>query len=150
MPLVAILVGGILLDLAFRGTEHEFAKQLEVDFGQSEFWAWAVALWLIGSLGAVKSLRVASDAGLVLVLVVLVLRNGGFFDKAQQLITHPPAAAPAVPLSQYGAVAPAASGGSSGGGGGFLGGLMGGGGSSGGGAASAVGDVASIAAIALL
>lgn len=148
MELVAILVGGMLLDLAFRGTEHQFAQQLEQDFGQSEFWTWAAAIWIVGALGAVKELRTVSNLALALIVVVLILKNGGFFSQAQQLITHLPSPAPAVPISSYGQPA-AASGGSSGGssgGGGFLGGLFGGGGGASG-AASTVGEVASIAAI---
>jgi hypothetical protein len=149
MPLIAMLFGGILLDLAFRGTEHEFATQLEQDFGGGEFWAWAAAIWVIGAIGAIPDLRSVSNWALGLVIVVLVLVNGGFFTQAQALITNPPGAAPAVPLSSYQAVnllGGSSSSSSSSGGGGVLGGLFGGSSSGGGSSVAQAAEVAAIVA----
>lgn len=88
MPLVAIGIGLIMIDLAFRGTEHEFAAQLENDFGGGEFWAWAAAIWIIGAVGSVKGLEGVSKAAMALVIVVLVLQNGGFISQASAIITN--------------------------------------------------------------
>lgn len=116
MPLAAIIIGAVLLDLAFRGTEHEFAKQLGQDFGQgSEFLAWAASIAILGALGYVPALRQVSKLALALVILVMVIRNKGGFQQIAQLIEHPPAPAPAIPLSSYGSS-------SSSGGGGLLGG----------------------------
>jgi uncharacterized membrane protein YgcG len=129
VPLVAILLGAMMITLAVRGTEHTFAKQLGQDFGQSEFWSWAGALILLGSVGYVKALKPVQTPALALVIAVIVLRNGGVFTQLQQLITNPPQPAQPVSLTSYAQVGSSSSGGSSGGGGG-LGGLLG---SSGGG-----------------
>ena len=102
MPLAAILVGFVLIDLAFRGTEHAFAKQLGQDFGQgTQFWSWAAAIAILGALGYTGPLRKLSDAMLALVIIVLVLSHGGLFEQIASLINTPPAPAPAIPLSQY-------------------------------------------------
>lgn len=102
MPLAAILAGLIILDLAFRGTEHEFATALAADFGQgSRFWSWAAAIGIIGALGYVDSLRRVSTLMLGLVIVVMVLRNGGLFAQLGAVIANPPKAAAAVPISSY-------------------------------------------------
>lgn len=104
MPLVAILVGAIMLDLAARGTEHEFATQLAADFGAgSRFWAWAAAIVILGALGSAPGLKKIGWLPLTLVVLVMVLANGGFYTRFAALITNPPKPAAAVPLSQYGA-----------------------------------------------
>jgi uncharacterized membrane protein YgcG len=103
VPIGVILVGVSLLILAARGTEHEFAKQLESDFGQAQqFVAAIAAIIIIGALGYVTQLRTLSNLMLALVIVVLVLKNGGLFTQLAQVVTHPPAPAAAVPLSSYG------------------------------------------------
>lgn len=126
MPLVLILLGLMTIDTAARGTEHEFARQLGQDFGNTQFWSWAAAIAILGAIGYAPKLRKISDAAMLLVILVLVLKNGGLFAQAAKLITSPPTPAPSVPLSSYGS----GSGSSSSGGG--LGGLLGlgGGGSS--------------------
>ena len=84
MPLAAILLGAILIDLAFRGTEHEFAAQLGQDFGQgSQFIAWAAAIVILGAIGYVKPLDKVSTGLLALVILVMVIRNGGLFAQLE-------------------------------------------------------------------
>ncbi len=152
MPLVAIIAGLVMIDLAFRGTEHEFAAQAAQDFGTgSQFWAWFAAISLLGALGYVPQLRTLSNAAMALVIVVLTLRNGGIFAQLAAVIDNPPQAAPSVPLA-------GAAGGGGGGGGGLFGNLFGGGGggplalfsgnSGGGGTIQTAAEVANIAAAA--
>ncbi len=102
MPIVAILVGAMCLDLAFRGTEHAFAKQLAADFGGGEFVSWAAAILVLGGLGYVPALRKVSTLSLALVIVVLLLRNGGLFTQLAAVVRSPPKAMAAIPLSSYG------------------------------------------------
>jgi hypothetical protein len=119
MPLVAIIMGAILADLAFRGTEHEFAKQLGADFGQgSQFWSWAAAIAIIGALGYVDALKRPSGLLMALVVLGMVLKNGGLFQQLEAIVTHPPQAAPAVSLTSYSNPNLGLGGGGSGGGGG--------------------------------
>ena len=102
MPIVAIIVGAIMLDLAFRGTEHEFAKQLGQDFGQSsQFYAWGGAIVVIGALGYVPAIGRLANLLLALVILVAVIKNGGAFNQVEQLIQSPPAPAPAVSITSY-------------------------------------------------
>ena len=116
-----------MVDLAFRGTEHDFAKLAVTDFGGgSQFYAWAAAILVLGALGYVPGLRKTSSALLALVIVVLVLVHGGAFTTLAGVITHPPTPVPSIPLSDY--KNPTTSGSSKGGGSG--GGSGGGGGSS--------------------
>jgi hypothetical protein len=147
VPLIAIALGVIMIDLAMRGTEHEFAKQLESDFGQSQFWSWVAAIWVLGAIGAVPELRRVSTAGMALVIVALVLANGGLFEQLAKVITAPPKPAPAIPLSAYPSSAPAAAPAkSSGSGGGLFGKLFGGLGNllGGGGGGAGVADAAGV------
>lgn len=102
MPIAAIIIGILLIDVAFRGTEHKFATQLGQDFGQgSQFWSWAAAIGIIGALGYVDALRKVSNLLLGLIIIVMVLRNGGLFAQLAAVIKNPPQALPAVPLTSY-------------------------------------------------
>lgn len=136
MPLAAIILGALLIDLAFRGTEHEFAQQVGADFGSGgQFWPFAGSIAIVGALGYIEPLRRVSTALLALVAVVWLLSNRGVLAQLAAVIEHPPQAAPAVPLGAYGGSG--GSGGSSAGGAGGSGsggvlGLLGGGGSGGG------------------
>lgn len=101
MPIAVIFVGGIMIVLAFRGTEHQFARQLGTDFANGEYLSWMAAVVIIGSLGYAKPLRPLSSLLLALVVVVLAVSHRGLFAQLQQLIQHPPAPTPAVPISAY-------------------------------------------------
>lgn len=102
MPLAAILVGTMLVVLAFRGTEHNFAKLLGQDFGQgSQFWSWAVALGVLGTLGYVDALKRFSNLFLGLVIVVLVLKNGGLFTQLAAVVRSPPKASAPISIASY-------------------------------------------------
>ncbi len=102
MPIAVILLGAICIDLAFRGTEHEFAAQLGKDFGGGQFVAWLAAMVFLGALGYVPALRKLSDLSMALVIVVLVLKNGGLLTQLGQVISSPPSAAPHVPIAAAG------------------------------------------------
>jgi len=102
MPIAAIILGAMLIDLAFRGTEHLFAAQLGKDFGQgTQFLSWAAAVLILGSIGYVPALSKVSTLLNALVIVALVLRNGGLFAQIAGVIEHPPAATKAVLISSY-------------------------------------------------
>lgn len=142
MPLAAIILGVIIITLAFRGTEHQFAQQLGKDFASddSNFLAWAAAVLAIGAVGYSKTLRPISTVGLALVIVALVLSRGGLFERLQAVVIDPPAPSPRVPLSAYGS--PPGAGAAAGAGGGASGG-----GSKKSGAMSALGIVAEVAGV---
>jgi uncharacterized membrane protein YgcG len=145
VPLLLILFGAVLVTVAWRGTEHQLAAQLSADFGTGgQFLAWAAAIGVLGAIGYVPQLRTLSNLAMALVIVVLVLRNGGLFTELAAVIDHPPAASPTVPLAAYSGSSTGGAGGTGGGGGPF--GLFSGGG--GGGVAQYAGTAATIAALA--
>ena len=146
MPLVAILLGLVLIDAAWRGTEHELAALAAQDFGGTQFVSWAGAILLLGSVGFYQPLRKLSDLAMGLVIVVLILQNGGLFAQLQQIITSPPAPSPTVPLAAAGmGQGGAAGGGGYGGGyGGGLGSFLSGGGYGGGGGLSNLAGAAAL------
>lgn len=98
MPIVAIILGAVLVVIALRGTEYEFGDQLESDFGQTAFWSWAAAILFLGALGYVPALRRVSQYSVGLVVLVMVLRNGGLFTQLARFVDSPPSPAPVIPL----------------------------------------------------
>ena len=87
MPLALLLIGGILVITAVKGTWNDLFNVVKGDFqGQNNFLYWLVAIVGIGLLGFVKPIRPISDAFLVLVVVVLFLSHKGFFQKFQEAI----------------------------------------------------------------
>jgi hypothetical protein len=146
MILGVILIGLILISAAVNNTAGELGTQLQGDLlGTDGFVTWIVAIGALGALGYVPQLRTTSRYMILLLLVVLVLRNGGLWANATQALQLANSDGPAPAIAT--ASGPASSGtqtASSSGGGGLLGGLLGGGGSSSSGA-----DAAAVAAIAL-
>lgn len=126
MPLVLIAFGAVLIAAAYRGTEHELAAQLASDFGSGgSFLAWAGAIAALGALGYVPALRTLSNMLMALVIVVLVLHNGGLFTQLAAIVDNPPPASPGVPLAAYSSGSGGTSGSGGGGSGGGTGGLGG-------------------------
>ena len=88
MAFVFIIVGIVLLIAGVRGTQSQLWTLLQNDFspsaqkqGQHSFLAWFVAILIIGALGYVEDLRPFSRAFMALVIIVLLLSNGGFFSQ---------------------------------------------------------------------
>lgn len=151
MPILMLFLGALSLDLAYRGTEHEFAKVLFSDLGNAQFWAWGGSIIAIGALGYYSPARRISELGMALVILAMVLSNKGLFPRLTQLATHPPQPSKAIPLSQYGSPSSSksGSGGSGGSGAGGAGGLLTsylGGGSGG----STIGTAATVAKVGMM
>lgn len=102
MPVVAIFLGLMLVASAVRGTEHQLAAQLGKDFSGTGFLSWGAAISITAAVGGVPGLKTLSEWSLALIIIVMVLRNGGLFQQLANVIEHPPAASSAVPLSSYG------------------------------------------------
>lgn len=87
MPLALLVIGTVFLVAAIRGTQKELFNTLKDDFtGPNNFIVWGLALFLIGALGYVKTLKPLSNSFMLLVVIVLFLSNRGFFDKFMQQI----------------------------------------------------------------
>lgn len=89
MPFAFIIVGIVLTITGVRGTSQQLLKLVKGDLtGTNSYLYWIVAILVIGSVGYVPTLKPLSRAFLILVLVVLVLREGktsasggGFFQE---------------------------------------------------------------------
>lgn len=89
MPLFLVLLGVLFLTAAVRGNKCDgqqcsdlLFSTLKDDFtGPNNFIYWGIALFVIGAAGYYKPFKPLSNAFLILVIVVLLLSNRGFFEK---------------------------------------------------------------------
>lgn len=99
---IALLIVGILLTTSgIRGTEGQLASQFASDMtGTDGFIVWLGALLVIGLIGFVPGLQRPSRYLLALIILVIVLRNGGVFTNLVAAFAQADAtgAAPAPPL----------------------------------------------------
>lgn len=85
MAFAFLIVGITLVVSAVRNTSGDLFTLMKGDFtGSNNFIAWMLAILVIGALGYIRSIAPVSRAFLVLVVVVLFLSNGGFFQKFTQ------------------------------------------------------------------
>jgi hypothetical protein len=83
LPFIAIIIGGILIVVAFMGTQTTLAQNLEKDV--PGFFKWAIAIAVILGLGYVPGLRTPSRWLIGLVALVVVLTQGkGIFAGFQK------------------------------------------------------------------
>lgn len=82
MALVLLVTGLWLLIAGVRGSEQQAIALLKSDFtGPNSFVPWVTAVVLIGAVGYFDDMAGLSDGFLALLLVVLLLSNGGFFEQ---------------------------------------------------------------------
>lgn len=87
MPYALILIGAVLLVSGVRGSQGDLWALVKGDFTENGgFLAWVAAIAVVGGIGYIPRLKPLSVAFMTLLLVVLVLSNGGVFDKLQQFI----------------------------------------------------------------
>lgn len=102
MSFVFLIVGALLVIAGVRNTTEDSVAGsgdgkglfplVKGDFegtGQAHgFLVWFAAILIIGGLGYVKDLRPVSGALMTLVILALLLSNGGFFKQLQMAITQ--------------------------------------------------------------
>lgn len=82
MPFVIILLGLVLIVTGVKGTQKDLLALIEGDFtGDNNFVYWLLSLFVVGAVGYIPQLKKISDAFMGLIILVLILRNGDFFDK---------------------------------------------------------------------
>jgi lysylphosphatidylglycerol synthetase-like protein (DUF2156 family) len=101
VKVIAIILGGVLLIVAARGTEVDSAnasgdKQgfwplVYAETQQKQLWAWVVAVVLIGMFGFIKPIQPIADGILALMVIALLIGKRTFFADLQKL-TNTPAA----------------------------------------------------------
>ena len=80
----------MLIIAGARDTHQQLAAQLSNDFtGQNSFLYWIAGLGAVGAVGYAPRLETFSRVFMGLILVVLVLSNGGFFNKFLEAIQSP-------------------------------------------------------------
>lgn len=86
MPYALILIGAILLIAGIRNQHVQLWHLVENDFTEGNFLSWVAAIAVIGGLGYIPKLKPLSIAFMTLLLIVLVISNGGVFAKLQQFV----------------------------------------------------------------
>jgi len=82
MPFVLIIIGLTLIVASARGTLPNLGKLLKDDFtGPNNFFLWLIAIGTVGMLGYYKPGEKFSRAFMALILIAMVIRNGGFYEK---------------------------------------------------------------------
>lgn len=92
MAFLLIAIGAIFMDSAIKGTSTALFSQIKQDTFPSQgvgYFTWAGSIAVIGLVGYVPSLKSLSNWFLALVIVVLVLSNGGFVSQLFAAIRSP-------------------------------------------------------------
>lgn len=76
MPFFLLIAGIILIVAAYRKKQGDLFALLKDDlFGDSNFIMWSLSIVLLVSLGYIKQLKPITDAFLVLIILVIIVRN---------------------------------------------------------------------------
>lgn len=82
MPVLFITVGLVMFISSLRGTQNDLITLVKSDFsGHNNFIYFVAALFIIGSLGYIPMLKTASRYLLGLVIIVIILKNGGVWNQ---------------------------------------------------------------------
>lgn len=93
MPFALVFIGLIMIVTGAKGTHAALGKQLVSDFtGPGNFFYWIAAVGTLGALGAIPGFKPFSRMFMTLVIVAMVIRNGGVFDKLIAAIKSGPIA----------------------------------------------------------
>jgi len=93
VPFALVTIGLLLIITGAKNTYPQFGAQLRADFtGPGNFTYWLVALGAVGAVGYIPKLRNVSTAFLALILVGMIVRNGGIFDKLTEFLQQGPIA----------------------------------------------------------
>jgi len=93
MAVVLIIIGLVMVIAAVRntvttqGNVEGLVPLVQGDFsGQNNFVYWVVSILIIGAIGYIPSMKNLSNAILALVIIVLFLSKGGFFQQFQNAL----------------------------------------------------------------
>jgi hypothetical protein len=82
MPILLIGSGLVLILTGINGDVGQLYTLVAADFqGKNSFIYWMLAILVLGALGYIKGLENLSKMFMILVLIVLFLDNGGFFQQ---------------------------------------------------------------------
>jgi hypothetical protein len=85
MAFVLIVIGIVIFVTALNGTTGQLGSLLVSDtFGQGGFAYWALAVFIAGAIGYYKPAKTFSDLLVALLIITLLLSNGGVLGKISQ------------------------------------------------------------------
>lgn len=91
MPFALVIIGLILILSGYQNTHAALGKQLAADFtGEGNFFWWVLAIGVVGAIGYATRFQTASRMFMALILIAMVLKNGGVFDKVREAIARGP------------------------------------------------------------
>lgn len=89
MPLALVTIGIVFVVVAYNGTFTDLFAQLEQDLtGQFLYWLFAVII--VGMIGYIPGWEKPSRMFLALIILGLILANGGVFQKVTQALQSGP------------------------------------------------------------
>lgn len=101
MAIGLILIGLMLISIGVQGTQTQFGALVKSDFsGAGSFWYFIVGIFIVGAIGYYQPMQGVSRLIIVLLVLVLLLTNGGFWSQLQAAIASSgiaPGTAPAGP-----------------------------------------------------
>ncbi len=87
MPFALLIIGLAVIVAGARGKSSDLITLVEEDFLSSQgYIPWAISILAIGAVGYIPRAKPISDAFLVLIVVVLILSNKGFFSNLQSAV----------------------------------------------------------------
>jgi hypothetical protein len=76
MAFFLLVIAAVIMVAAYRGTQPDLFAVLKDDFtGSGNFVYWALAVIIVVAVGSIPQLKRVSDAFLVLIVIVIVVRN---------------------------------------------------------------------------
>jgi len=90
MPFALVTIGLIMIVTGAKGTQNELGEQVLKDFtGENNFLYWIASIGTVGALGYIKPIEPLSRAFMALIIIAMIIRNGGFFDMFTAALTPP-------------------------------------------------------------
>jgi len=112
MPFALVTVGLILVITGVKNTYVAFGTQVKADFtGPGNFLYWIAAIGIVGSVGYIDRLRGFANAFMALIIIAMVLKNGGVFNQFKAALASGPVAPQAQAVPQQAASVPGGDGG---------------------------------------
>jgi hypothetical protein len=95
MPFVLITFGAVIFATALNGTYKQLGSQLYSDVFTSSpsFIKWALALVAVGFIGYIPGAKKPADWFMFLIIIGMVLANGGLFTQLESALQAGPATA---------------------------------------------------------
>jgi hypothetical protein len=89
MPFALLIIGIVLLVSSVNNTSDNLFSLVKDDFtGEDNFTYWVIVMLILGALGYIPTVKNLSRLFMALVIIGLMLSNGGFFAKFNDAITE--------------------------------------------------------------